>query len=61
MGLIETVTGPHHLVTNVWETTRNVLDTKSNTDLLSTPDPLSAYDDTVYHIGQDGLSPLIFR
>jgi len=51
-GLIETVTGPHHLVTNVWETTRNVLDTKSNTDLLSTPDPLSAYNNTVYNIGQ---------
>ena len=49
-GLIRTVTGPAHIVTNEWEDHRNVLDSKTNRsfDNLS----ISKYDYEVNSIGQ---------
>ena len=48
-GLIQTVTGPIHTVTNVWETNREVLDVKQN---KVGDDDISKFDYAVNTIGQ---------
>ncbi|MFC4991952.1 RHS repeat domain-containing protein [Rubritalea tangerina] len=50
--LVESVTGPAHTVTNTYETTRNVLDLKSNATNGVTPSVISAFDYTVNALGQ---------
>ncbi|MGD9420645.1 MAG: hypothetical protein Q7R22_017030 [Verrucomicrobiota bacterium JB025] len=56
--LIGTITGPVHQVTNTWETTRDVLDSRENKDTISDPDVVvSNFDYTVNSIGQrEGLA-----
>jgi len=49
MGLINTVTGPAHTVTNIWEPTRDVLTRKQN---MVGAAIISAYDYTVNALGQ---------
>jgi len=49
MGLVHTVTGPAHTVTNTWNATRDILDLKENKVGATT---ISSYDYTVNHIGQ---------
>jgi RHS repeat-associated protein len=51
-GLVKTVTGPAHTVTNTWEGTRNVLDTKRNDVTVGTPSVPSSFDYTVNNLGQ---------
>ncbi len=51
-GLISTVTGPAHTVTNTWESSRNVLDTKKNAVTFGTPSVPSSFDYTVNNLGQ---------
>jgi len=51
-GLVQSVTGPAHTVTNQWENNRNVLAVKTNADLSSTPVTVSAYNYSVNNIGQ---------
>ena len=52
LNLPATVTGPLHSVTNTWSPTRNVLLSKENETLDSTPDLFSGYTYTVNEIGQ---------
>ena len=52
IGLLKTVTGPSHTVTNVWEPNRDVLDTKTNADRASTPATVSAFNYGVNNLGQ---------
>jgi RHS repeat-associated protein len=52
IGLLKTVTGPAHTVTNVWEPNRDVLDTKTNADRASTPVTVSAFNYGVNNLGQ---------
>jgi RHS repeat-associated protein len=52
IGLVGTVTGPAHTVTNGWEPTRDVLDTKTNADRASTPVTVSAFNYGVNNLGQ---------
>ena len=51
MSLVKTVTGPAHLVTNQWETDRNVLLQKSNA-LAAGSSPISSYLYSVNDLGQ---------
>lgn len=52
LGLLDTLTGPAHTVTNAWEATRDVLDTKTNADRAATPVTVSAFDYTVNNLVQ---------
>jgi RHS repeat-associated protein len=55
--LPQTVAGPAHTVTNTWETTLDVLDTKINVTTSNTP---SSFDYTVNPLGQrDAVGPVI--
>jgi RHS repeat-associated protein len=59
-GLIETVVGPAHTVTNTWETTRDVLATKVNTTVADSNDIPSSFAYGVNAIGQrETVGPVV--
>jgi RHS repeat-associated protein len=51
-GLLSTVVGPAHTVTNTWEADRDILNTKTNTATVSGSTVVSSFDYAVNNIGQ---------
>lgn len=49
--LLSAVTGPAHMVTNTWEVDRDILDTKTNTEIAGNT-IISKFDYTVNNVGQ---------